>query len=360
MRVPMIALLFCVAMCSSLSQEAQASSDTIKVFLMAGQSNMQGRGDFEKQEEGVELNGTLRDYVNKNPAKYGHLVDGAGNFVTRDDVWVWSQQGSSGGLGGTLTNTEVRTGFLTTGFGATDKFFGPELGFGNVIGDAYDEQVVLVKTAWGGASLHETFLSPTAVARRNAATGGSETTGQAYTAMITAYQQSLVDIAAQFPDKEIELVGMAWHQGWNDSLNVKTITDDADQPYNQYDENLADLINDVRSDLDAADLPFVLATTGMATANARGLTLQQSQLKLIDETLYPDFAGNVGAVDTNPFLRDANISPGPGQSYHWYKNGESYYLVGEGLGEEMLQVVPEPSSLGLLGLGSLYMLHRRR
>lgn len=358
MRLPTITLVLCAATCLFLSHGVQASSDTIKVFLMAGQSNMQGKGTIEQQVDGTEVAGTLRDYITQNPAEYGHLVDGANNFVTRDDVWVWSQQGSSGGSGGTLSNDAVRTGFLKPGFGsnANESLFGPELGFGKVVGDAYDEQVVLIKTAWGGASLHETFLSPSAVARRNLATGGSQTTGQAYTAMINSYQAALTDIAAQFPDQEIELVGMAWHQGWNDSLDADDI--------GQYEDNLVDFINDVRSDLGDAGLPFVIANTGMSKANLSGSRKAQlAALVAAQDGVVGDeglaFDGNVALVDTRPFWREDDISP-VDQIEHWNRNGESYYLIGESLGEEMLQVVPEPSSLGLLTVGGLCLLRRRR
>lgn len=34
---------------------------------------------------------------------------------------------------------------------------GPELEFGNTIGEKYDEQILIIKTAWGGNSLHLDF-----------------------------------------------------------------------------------------------------------------------------------------------------------------------------------------------------------
>jgi alpha-galactosidase len=305
----------------------------------------------------VETTGTLRDYVNNNPSQYGHLVDGSGDWVVRNDVWVWAQQGGYGT--GTRNDEPVKTGFLTPGFGASASQFGPELGFGNVIGDAYDEQVVLVKTAWGGASLYENFLPPSAAARRG------ETTGDAYTQMLASYQQALTDIAAQFPSQDIELIGMAWHQGFNDRLRNNNFTE-ADQPFRQYEMNLEDLIKDVRTDLGEADLPFVVATTSMGTnfntatdVGNRTVTLENGQLAVADDSLYPEFAGTVGSVLTRDFYRDAVDSP-RNQGYHWNQNGETYYLIGEGLGEEMLAIVPEPSSLALLGLGGLLIARRRR
>ena len=54
-----------------------------------------------------------------------------------------------------------RKGKLTVGYGSP-KCIGPELEFGTVVGDRYDEPVLLIKTAWGGRSLYRDFRSPSA------------------------------------------------------------------------------------------------------------------------------------------------------------------------------------------------------
>ena len=54
-----------------------------------------------------------------------------------------------------------RKGKLTVGYGSP-KCIGPELEFGNVVGDHYDEPVLLIKTAWGGRSLYRDFRPPSA------------------------------------------------------------------------------------------------------------------------------------------------------------------------------------------------------
>src|SRR5213078_2024044 len=50
-------------------------------------------------------------------------------------------------------------GNLTVGYGSP-KCIGPELEFGTVVGDHYAEQVLLIKTAWGGRSLYRDFRPP--------------------------------------------------------------------------------------------------------------------------------------------------------------------------------------------------------
>ena len=92
-------------------------------------------------------------YLVKNPATAGrfkHLLDKGGKWIARDDVWIWY-------LG--------RNGKLTVGYGAKEDRIEPELGFGLVMGDCSDNQVLLIKVAWGGKSLAKDFRPPSSVAR---------------------------------------------------------------------------------------------------------------------------------------------------------------------------------------------------
>ena len=52
-------------------------------------------------------------------------------------------------------------GPLTLGFGSPDRT-GPELEFGTVMGNHFDEPVLLIKAAWGGHSLVKNFRPPSA------------------------------------------------------------------------------------------------------------------------------------------------------------------------------------------------------
>ena len=53
-----------------------------------------------------------------------------------------------------------RKGNLSPEFGFRKGFIGPELGFGHIVGNAFDEPVLLIKLAWGGKSLAKDFRSP--------------------------------------------------------------------------------------------------------------------------------------------------------------------------------------------------------
>ena len=200
----------------------------VKVFILAGQSNMEGKGYVEIGHGGVEgAIGSLRYEVNNDPANYGQLVDTNGDWIVRNDVWIWS------------TTDGGEKGNLTVGYGS-NAAIGPEYAFGQVVGEAYSDPVVLIKTAWGGKSLAVDFRPPTAVAER----GG--TVGYYYTEMINDVKYVLQNLANEFPDyhnQGIEIVGVGWHQGWNDRVNTSYV--------NEYEQNMANFINDVRADLNA-------------------------------------------------------------------------------------------------------------
>ena len=95
----------------------------MKVFILAGQSNMEGQGKIACDPTRNGGKGSL-EYVAHNPAtanRFKHVLDKDGKWIVRDDVWIWY-------LG--------RKGKLTVGYGAKEGMIGPELGFGLVMGDA--------------------------------------------------------------------------------------------------------------------------------------------------------------------------------------------------------------------------------
>jgi hypothetical protein len=302
----------------SVSGSARAEG-RVKVYILAGQSNMEGKGRTEIGYGGVTgAIGSLRYQVNNDPANYGQLVDTGGNWVVRNDVYIWST---------TADNNAVEKGNLTVGYGSGD-FFGPELGFGTVVGNSNADQVLLIKTAWGGKSLAVDFRPPSS--------GG--TVGPYYTEMINDVKYVLANMASVLPTyhgQGIELAGFGWHQGWNDRVTPAYVA--------QYEVNMANFIRDVRADLNAPNLPFAIAATGQGgTLTGDALKLLQAQMAMADPVKYPAFAGNVAAIDTRPFWRDVSVSP-IDQGYHWNGNGETYYLIGDSMGDAINVLNPAPA-----------------
>ncbi len=287
-----------------------AASATVKVFILAGQSNMQGHGKVNAEPKANEGKGSLEWLVKNGTTEpgYKHLVDDAGKWISREDVQIWY-------LG--------RQGNLAPGFGAREGYIGPELGFGHVIGDAISEPVLLIKLAWGGKSLAKDFRPPSA--------GGD--IGLYYQELLKQTKEVLANSKTLFPqfgDRKLELIGFGWHQGWNDRVN---------QAFNdEYEENLANFIRDIRKALTAPNLPFVIAETGMSgreEKHPRALSLMQAQAAVAE---YDEFQGNVAFVGTQDFYRPKDESP-TGQAYHWNSNAETYYLIGDAMGKAMLGMV---------------------
>ena len=106
----------------------------LKVFILAGQSNMQGAGQVHiNPKSHTKGKGSLEYLMNdpKTAAKFAHLKDKNGEWVVRKDVWIRYDDRQDG---------------LRPGFGARNTTIGPELGFGTIVGNAVEEPVLLIKT----------------------------------------------------------------------------------------------------------------------------------------------------------------------------------------------------------------------
>ena len=57
-----------------------------------------------------------------------------------------------------------------------------------------------------------------------------------------------------------------------------------------------------------------------------------------DKGKYPEFKGNVKAIDARPFWRGREVSPS-GQGYHYNHNAETYMEVGNALGRAMAELL---------------------
>jgi len=306
----------------------QPGKSPIKVFILAGQSNMQGQGVVEaKDDAGKEKPGTLLAMLH-DPAKaplLKHLVDANGHWAEgRENVWVYdiSEQGASHGP-------------LAFGYGwdlGNKQWFGPELQFGHVLGHELDNQVLIIKTAWGGKDLYKDFRPPSSAGA----------VGPYYTEMLDTVHKVLANLNTLFPAYNgggYELAGFVWWHGWNDFCDPKHAVP-------EYEQNLANLIKDVRRDLKAPKLPVVIGEfTGPWGTDAKdlppaALTIRNAQAAL---AAMPEFKATVKFVPTHDFVRAEKDSPSD-QTYHEFQNGETYFLVGDALGRAMQQLIAEPAA----------------
>ena len=316
-----------------------AEPKPLKVFVLAGQSNMEGKAKM-----------SLVDYQAQQPdtSELFKEFRKGDSWVERDDVWVKFLD---------------RKGKLTVGYGSP-KCIGPELGFGAVVGNHYAEPVLLIKTAWGGRSLYRDFRPPSAglppdavlekmladqQKRKKDATLADvkKPFGASYRAMIEEVTGTLAGLGKHFPelaDHKPELAGLVWFQGWNDMINA-----DATK---EYASNLAHFIRDVRNDLRAPKLPVVVGQMGVDGdhPNASVKRFKDAQAAILN---VPEFRGNVALVKTDAFWDteaeavfkkgwrehlDEWNRVGSDYPYHYLGSAKTMLQIGRAFGEAVLEL----------------------
>jgi len=255
----------------------------VKVFILAGQSNMEGHA-------GVK---TL-DQLGKHPT-HGDLLKRIkkddGSFVVRDDVFVSYQKGD-----------EKIKRPLSVGMGAWGAdWFGPELMFGIEMGDHFKEPVLLIKTCWGGHSLYGNFRPPSAGKPAYDSGYKPEEIGASYHKMVKEVRECVAQIDTDFPQLKglkTELCGFVWFQGWNDMCQPSDKI--RQQVYDEYCPNFVHLVQDLRAEFKMPKLPVVMADLGVGgeKADKNMLDFRAAQAKIAS---CPELKGTLGFVHTAPF-----------------------------------------------------------
>ncbi len=301
-----------LALAAAIGGRAAAADGIVRVYLLAGQSNMEGHGvvDLDDARDYNGGRGNLVEFLASDEgAAYRDLRGTDGAWVERDDVFV-----------SYLTaNGERKDGPLSVGFAVHGgrHHIGPELGIGRILGEAFEEPVLLVKTAWGGKSLAKDFRPPSA--------GGE--TGPFYTQMLEEYREAVAAMAKRFPalaGRTPQLEGVIWFQGWNDACDREATA--------AYADNLAHLIADLRAEFKDATLPVVVGETG----NWDGAEFRDQQRAGCARA---EVAANTRFVETRAFLKPAEACPNTTHGHHWYGSGGSYLQAGDAMGRAMRELV---------------------
>jgi len=281
-----------------------------------------------------------------------------GKYIEREDVWI---------------NYLKRRGNLTVGYGSPGCI-GLELQFGHVMGNHYDEPVLLIKTAWGGKSIGRDFRPPSSglqpeeeinkavegmvkrdynnlirnewnkakkenpeITRKeieekssaslekiHQAKGGEyrkqiiESNGHFYRLMMTEIKTTLSEIKTRFPHYDgrgYEIAGFVWFQGWNDMYGPFPA---------EYAKNMENLIRDVRKDLDVPNLPVaigIMGQNGFKEATGNMAIVKKAQASMNDVA---DFKGNVKAIPTDIYWDKRADEAYP----KWRENLKEWVLIG--------------------------------
>lgn len=346
--IPVVMATLVVSAAVARGMDNSPARGSIKIFLLSGQSNMTGRGNLGRLDRPPEeQEATLVRFIKapENLKKFRFLYEGNNKTETgwtiREDVfislgpWPHPERGEEG-----FSPYRKHGGLAPHYGGRGSRGFGPELAIGHILGDHYDEPVVLVKIAFGNNSLAGNFRPPSS--------GGK--LGDKYPLMGETVRETIEhfpDIVPGYAKEQgYELVGFFWNQGLSDATPGAA---------GEYEDNLVNLINDLRKELEAPDMKVVIGITGnwgwkpkealvkwgrdenqrlefLASLEA----VQKAQLTVPNR---PEFKGTVAAAETRDFWRPREQHGGHGTETHWMANGETYWLIGESMGNEMLKLI---------------------
>ncbi|MDD1750673.1 MAG: sialate O-acetylesterase, partial [Methanothrix sp.] len=184
--------------------------------------------------------------------------------------------------------------------------FGPDYTFGIYMQKHVKGPILIIKTAWGGRNLLQQFRPPSAGAFEKDKDGHGNPTGYYYNLTVKLVKEVLADPGTYHPgyDKKAgyEIAGFVWFQGFNDLIDgyYKDHKVEGKILYSQYSDLMAAFIRDIRKDLEAPAMPFVIGAMGIDgpiedTKNSQ-YWLRQAQLAPAD---LPEFKGNVAGVRTD-------------------------------------------------------------
>ena len=305
-------------------EDLNAQSKPLRVFILAGQSNMEGPANIK-----------TFDYIGDDPTTAPLLkqMRGAdGKPTVSDGAWISY-------LTGVEESNFALSGKLTAGYGSMwgqdrDKpgeNIGPEFTFGLHMDATFDEPVLIIKTAWGGKSLHTDFRSPSAgpyqlskfqVENYPKQEGHgipkdfeqwkiekAEATGVYYRLMVEHVKQVLADPKKVVPNYDAshgyEISGFVWLQGFNDLVDHHVYPEhNSPKRFSLYSDLLAHFIRDVRKDLDAPRLPFVIGVMGVGGLKDDSVEMLAFRSAMAAPAAMPEFQGYVAAVETAPFWSD--------------------------------------------------------
>ena len=282
------------------------------VFVIAGQTNASGNGNLGHLSELASDPATQAEF-----GKY--QVDGV--WGSRNDVFV------------SFPN-ELGEDFITLleGFLSVEKFggdaakFGPEVGLGYELGDAFCDTIGIAKAA-GVGSLAEDFRPPS-----------SGLVGPLYTEMIENVKAFLDRMKDEIGEQDIvsgiepKVCGFVWWHGYGDVFVPEFL--------GEYEDNLANLISDVRTEFGDPDLPILIAEIG---GNGPDTNKQQElDLRAIQERVADNDGPNTLFTRTAPFVTGFEMYTDNDLDGDWHYFGRADVMVriGQAFANDLKSLLP--------------------
>lgn len=300
-----------------------------------------------KKIEGVEAIASARVQLEKLQAEYDAKTKKIKNaFAVSNRVYISS-----------IADGNRKSGPLTVGYGGSADKIGPELGFGMSLAQTLDSPILLIKTSWGGKSLHYNFRPPSAgpykLSEKELASDNAgkikDDAGLNYrmmTAKVNEVLGSLKDHHPRFDDSAgYDLAGFVWFQGFNDQFSPVF--------RDSYKDNMIAFVKDVRKEFKTPNMPFVIGVMGTGiTEEAVGKNAVSLGQRAAAAA--PEFKGNVAAVESyqvydlsalevfkkgwqNHFAQWCAV--GSDRPYHYLGSGKFFVRFGDGLATAMAELI---------------------
>jgi len=279
------------------------------VYLMAGQSNMEGHVDSSLFDDLLEeLAKVSSDDLQVRLEKrindwYQYADDGYAKYATSESVATYQAQElirlfNQGVVGNSLKQPLANVLCSINGSNLVQLKdncgfpFGPELTFGHYLSEKSDSSTSLIKIAYGGTDLETDWLSPSAVE-------GNKQVGELYeilAAKIDSLQTKPESINPDCIELSCQWSAFIWFQGEADSFIHSAA--------NNYEKNLKSLITDVRHKVGRANLPVIIVEIGYwAKTLDYGDKVAAAQQKIADED------PNIILVNTDDLSRFFHYDP---------------------------------------------------
>jgi hypothetical protein len=302
---PMKSILIAILAASSLVAQAKP----LKVFILSGQSNMVGMANiktFPAIGMDPETAPMLKD-----------LLDQDGKPLVLNDVYICRPGDGEGPKAPVEGFGKLQAGYG----GGRGSNIGPEYAFGIYMHKMLNEPILIIKTARGGRDLFRQFRPPSAgplplseqtIAQMKAKgedveaaqAKNLEEVGYQYRWMMAYIKNVLADPKRVYPDYDpeagYEIAGFAWLQGYNDFVGGNYPNVGGLKDFSEYTRLLGCFVRDIRKELNAPKMPFVVGVFGMGGKNAEGNIVAFRKAQAATAEL-PEFKGNVINVFTENF-----------------------------------------------------------
>lgn len=286
-----------------------SEKDTIKLFFLGGQSNMEGHGRNDELPAQFKTENNAVWIFQGNPVPDGQKNGGLG-------LWEYLKPGHGAGF---------------TSDGAKNQHsekFGPELSFGKRIKELFpDDKIALIKYTRGGSSLDS-------LAAREYGSWEMDYTGNGG---VNQFDHFLVTITEALKVKDFDndgrddiLIpcGILWMQGESDAvLSEETALG--------YFSNLKRLIDLIRISFRNDDLPVVIGKISDSGLEQNGKVWKYGELVQYAQEKYVSSDRNAAIV------RDTKVYQ---YSDPWHYDTDGYLRLGEKFAEAVYQLISQGKS----------------